>query len=264
MKHMRKVISLFTVCSIFLCNLYSVSATSPVDSEIEETNIQYSVGTYSLNGIDKECVVETRTTYSPLTEANSYEVVCHTVYYLPITAEQESMSNQIISNIKDNDQPTLRALRNTPPHTMDPWYECEYHIETQGIYSTEPRVEIGPGEFDSVTYVGITKVLYGYYTYRDGDGRVSLENAIVRIYQSGHTSRTQAYGADKMEEFVKVINGPFHVADLEHLNSWSPQGWKQVAMIFGSHVGAYFEGTAINDKSGQKFNFSISSILYGL
>ncbi len=254
MKRRRKAIVAFAIISILLniCsstaaqNFTDVShAPEAVESSIQAT-VEYTSGTVKINEMSTPCIVKNEVNVTASETPGTYFVTHHSTLYIPLTEEQRANTAIILSQM-ENGNPTVLSTT-APPHMMDPWYECEYHIETVAEYETRYNVSIAPGEYDTITYVGITGVRFGYYTYEYGEGKVSLRNAKVEVLQAGYVGDIPTSDFFEDTWVADPPNDNYHCGGLDDLiYCATPSNWPKIAMTAAGWAFATFSGTAVNN-----------------
>lgn len=266
MKRKIRILALTMVCCLLLSGTSFASSStlsSKVEDDLQHTQ-QYTYSEIDVNGLATPCIVKNEVSAVPSEKNEVVHATYHTTLYVPLTEEQKANTVQIISELNSSEPPV--QLFSSTPHDMDPWYECEYHIETNVEYETRHNVSIAPGEYDTVTYARITNVRYGFYTYKYGEGKVYIENAQLRVYQAGYTGDIPNSDFFSFDEVVaqggdgSQVGDNFHCAGLDSLLTWTPpSGWPKVALRASSWIGAVFSGTAVNNY-GDRYELEISSI----
>lgn len=262
MKRKIRILALTTVCALVLSGT-SFASSSTLSSNAEDVlqhTQQYTYSEIDVNGLATPCIVKNEVSAVPSAKTEVVYATYHTTLYIPLTEEQKANTVQIISELNSGEPPA--QLFSSNPHDMDPWYECEYHIETNVEYETRHNVQVATGEHKTVTYARITNVRYGYYTYIYGEGKVSLRDPQLRVYQVGYTGDIPTSDLFCFNEKVAGEGDNFHCAGLDSLLTWTPPSdWPKVALETSSWIGAVLSGTAVNNY-GDTYQVEISSIAW--
>lgn len=254
MKNSNRFLSLFLASSILACSYTTAQATVAPKEDDYFSESHYELGYYTENGNEQECIVKFENISSLTNDPNEFGATRRVTYLIPTTTTENSYVEAFAASVESGI--SLLAM----DEDVDIWWQCQYTIEVREEFEIR-YVQTEPGKWENYKFVGIEWVKFGFYTYKDGEGKVSLRNPTVRAWLAGFTPN--CFGSNvSQEKIITPPNNNYHVANGNSLIIWTPpSNWQKVASIPNLHAaGASFETTAV-DGSGNTCEISIAAII---